>query len=466
MGQEDVGIGPTVSTRTEIMLQYDHFNMTEQKYISGDSAVNIATSIETALHDSRLLPGQALPTVRELAATLRVSPTTVAGAYKLLRARGLVSGLGRRGTRIAARPPSPTAARSLVPEGTIDLANGNPDPDLLPSLSQALRAIDVVQRPYDAPSQLPQLAAFAAGEFQADNIPSTHLTIVGGGLDGIERILREHLRPGDRVAVEDPSFPGVLDLIAASGLFPVPYAIDDDGPLADSFEAALSARARAAIVTPRAQNPTGAALTLARARELASALRQHPSVILIEDDHAGPIAGVPAVTLCDGTQTNWAVVRSVSKFLGPDLRVAVVAGDRTTVSRVEGRQALGTRWVSHILQQVVLALWSDPSSARRLARAAETYRHRRETLIRELRARGVSAFGKSGLNVWVPLREEARTVQMLLERGWAVTPGERFRLHTGPGIRVTIAALRAEDAARFADDLADIVQSSGVSRLA
>jgi hypothetical protein len=57
-------------------------------------------------------------------------------------------------------------------------------------------------------------------------------------------------------------------------------------------------------------------------------------------------------------------------------------------------------------------------------------------------------------------------VQMLLVRGWAVTPGERFRLHTGPGIRVTIAALRAEDAARFADDLADIVQSSGVSRLA
>jgi DNA-binding transcriptional MocR family regulator len=153
-------------------------------------------------------------------------------------------------------------------------------------------------------------------------------------------------------------------------------------------------------------------------------------------------------------------VRSVSKFLGPDLRAAFVAGDPMTIARVEGRQALGTRWVSHILQQLVLALWSDPSSGRRLARAAEIYRQRREALVAALTRRGIDARGASGLNVWVPLREEAATVQALLDRGWAVTPGERFRLHAPAGIRVTTAALMPQDAERFAGDLLTVLAPS------
>jgi DNA-binding transcriptional MocR family regulator len=221
----------------------------------------------------------------------------------------------------------------------------------------------------------------------------------------------------------------------------------------EAFEAACRGRVRAVIVTPRAQNPTGAALTPARASELRRILKGVPDILLIEDDHAGPIAGAPAVTLCDASRAHWAVVRSVSKFLGPDLRTAFVAGDAMTIARIEGRQSLGTRWVSHVLQQLVLALWSDPSSARRLARAAEIYRQRREALVAALTARGIDARGRSGLNVWIAVREEAATVQALLQRGWAVMPGERFRLHTPAGIRVTTAALTPTQAERFSTDL-------------
>src|SRR5437667_366670 len=71
--------------------------------------------------------------------------------------------------------------------------------------------------------------------------------------------------------------------------------------------------AKALIVTPRAQNPTGAAITPHRARALRAMLRKHEELLLIEDDHAGPVAGASYVTLVEPSRARWAVVRSVSK---------------------------------------------------------------------------------------------------------------------------------------------------------
>jgi DNA-binding transcriptional MocR family regulator len=148
------------------------------------------------------------------------------------------------------------------------------------------------------------------------------------------------------------------------------------------------------------------------------------------------------------------VIRSVSKALGPDLRLAVIAGDSTTIARVEGRQLLGTVWVSHILQRMVVTLWSDPRTERRLRTASETYRTRRDALIQALAHRGIRAHGVSGLNVWVPVGEETRLLQALLEKGWGVAGGERFRVQSPPAIRITISSLEPAEAARLAEDLA------------
>src|SRR4029450_2528365 len=126
----------------------------------------------------------------------------------------------------------------------------------------------------------------------------------------------------------------------------------------------------------------------------------------------------------------------------------------TTIGPVQGRQAVNVRWVSHLLQNLALALWSDPSSGRLFARAAEVYAERRHALIEALAAHEIRAHARSGLNVWIPVREETATVQALAERGWAVAAGERFRLHSPPAIRVTTSALLPAEAKRFAADLA------------
>jgi DNA-binding transcriptional MocR family regulator len=420
----------------------------EQKYISGDSSVNIAASVESAVAGGKLASGALLPPVRTLAAQLRVSPATVAAAYRQLRDRGLVVADGRRGTRVRPAPPLSVPRAVPLPAGVRDLSEGNPDPALLPRLPKAALA----PRRYGEELNDPRLLELAREHFREDRIPAESVAVVSGALDGIERVLREHLRPGDRVIVEDPCFTGILDLLTALSLAPVPVAVDDEGLLPAALRRSLRSAA-AVIVTPRAQNPTGAALSSRRARELRSILAARPELLVIEDDHAGVVSGADYVSLIDKARQHWAVVRSVSKLLGPDLRVALLASDTQTHARVEGRQTLGIRWVSHILQQLVVALWRD----RAPLRAGRVYGERRNTLLRELRARGIDAHGASGLNVWIPVAEESATVQALLHAGWAVKAGERYRLSSPPAIRVTITTLEPADAARFAEDLAGII---------
>jgi DNA-binding transcriptional MocR family regulator len=422
--------------------------MVVQTYISGTSSVNIAASVEGAVANGRLPAGSILPPVRSLAAQLEVSPATVAAAYRLLQERGVVVADGRRGTRVRPAPPIALPGSTDLPEGVRDLSAGNPDPGLLPRLPR----LELDQRLYGEETNDEELLGLAREQFEEDGIPAEHIAVVSGALDGIERVVREHLRAGDRVAVEDPSFTGVLDLLHSAGLVAVPVPVDDEGMLPAELKKAVRS-CDAVILTPRAQNPTGAALTRRRARALREVLASRPDLLLIEDDHAGPAAGAEYVSTVDRQRGRWAVVRSVSKWLGPDLRLAIMATDAHTFARVQGRQILGVRWVSHILQRIVAAMWRD----RAVLRAGRVYAERRHALLRALSERGIAARGVSGLNVWIPVAEESATVQALLQRGWAVKAGERYRIASPPAVRVTVATLAPKEAVRFAEDLANVI---------
>jgi DNA-binding transcriptional MocR family regulator len=428
----------------------------EQYHIGGTTAREIAASAEAAIRDGKLGTGAPLPTVRALAEQLGTSPATVNAAYRILRQRGLVIGEGRRGTRVAPRPAlsTPHRPRADTP-GLRDLSVGMPDPELLPALGPALARIDL-----PAKTQLDglevadeALLSFAARWFEGDGVHAGAIAVVGGAFDGIQRALDAHLRPGDRVIIEDPAYISIRDLLLALGLVAVPVPVDDLGLIPDRLEAALVKGAEAAVIVPRAQNPVGAALDRARTAELQRLLEPHPRVLIVEDDHAGVISGAPYFSLAGSPRMHWAVIRSVSKFLHPDLRLAVMAGDETTVARVEGRQAVGPRWVSHVLQALVAELVSDPGFEALIDRARDAYGERRRALIDALGERGLDAHGNSGLNVWVPVREEATALRTLEDAGWLALGGERFRIATPPGLRITITTLAGGEAEAIADVL-------------
>jgi DNA-binding transcriptional MocR family regulator len=247
--------------------------------------------------------------------------------------------------------------------------------------------------------------------------------------------------------------------------------VDDLGIRPDELAAALARGAGAVIVTPRAQSATGSAWDAGRAAEIAGVLRRYPSTGVIEDDHAGPVAGVPGFTACAGLG-RWVTLRSVSKSLGPDLRLAVVAGDEATITRVAGRQALGTGWVSYQLQEMVADLWSDASATRTLAEAARTYAGRGAALRSALAAHGIMASGRSGFTCWVPVADEDGVAAALARggdpprspregmaaAGWAVAPGQRFRIAAPPGVRICFARLAESDASAFAAEFGRVLR--------
>ncbi len=429
--------------------------------MTGSSAAAISASVESGVRTGDLVAGAALPPIRVLADALHVSPATVAKAYQDLRRRGVLETAGRHGTRVRARPPvaGARAARALtVPPGALDLASGQPDLRLLPSLGPHLRAVsDELHDPLGyLDSAVPELIDAARDRLRGDGVPvaEAELCVSAGALDAIERLLTAHLRPGDAVGVEDPGWANMLDLVAALGLRAVPIPVDDEGPTPSGMAAALAAGVAAVVVTTRAHNPTGAAVTAARAAALRPLLTGRPDVLLIEDDHAAELAGVPLHPLAGATRC-WAFVRSASKPYGPDLRIAILAGDPATVARVAGRMRTGAGWVSTVLQRLLLRLWRDEGVA--VAAAGADYGRRRLALRDALTARGLDAVGTTGINVWVRVPDETGAVGALRDAGYVVAPGSLYRLDSEQGIRITVSKLTHADIDPLADAVAAAV---------
>lgn len=402
------------------------------------SANDLVDLIESGVADGRLSGGDRLPPIRDAADAFELAPNTVAKAYRLLADRGVVATRGRAGTFVLDRPPLGMHRSPVISPGTVDLASGTPDPRLLPDLDRFVRHPGP-STSYIDPPVLDECEEAGRRWLARQGLEAERLVLTSGALDAIERVLSAHLRPGDTVGVERPGWSAVTDLVSALGLRSVGIPIDERGMQPEELDRRLGV-VDAVVVTPRAQNPTGAAVDSDRRDALASVLAGRPDILVVEDDHAGPVAGAPLHPLGPGRQ-RWAFVQSVAKALGPDLRLAFVAGDRLTVDRMAGRFGIGPGWVSRILQHAVTDLLGDPAVARLLDRAAGEYGRRRHQLVTALGSAGLTgATGRSGLNVWVPVASEESATAAALSAGFVVRPGSEF----GPSreaVRVTVSHL-------------------------
>lgn len=428
-------------------------------YASGKTAAEIADSLQAALRAGSLQPGDALPAVRTLAQQLAVNPNTVAAAYARLRDAGHVVTDGRRGTRVVA-PPAALPQAYAVPAGLRDLASGNVDAALLPQLQGGAAAWVALASSagYEAAADLPALQAEARQWLTAQGLPCAGIGVFSGTLDAVERALRTHTRPGERVAVEDPCWPPMVALLHSLRLKPVPLPVDGQGLCVPDAE--VLAGCTALVLTPRAHNPTGAALSPARWQALYRQLQALPQLLVVLDDHWGPLSSVP-LAVAASLPPLWLHVVSVSKFLGPDLRVALATGTPTLLQSLQAQQALGPRWVSRILQGLAASLWLQMREGSALAQAGGSYAARRQILVQALAMHQVVVPPGEGLHLWLPVADEAAVVQSLASRGWAVQAGTPLRLASAPAVRVSLGECKPLDMPRLAADLAQALRTPG-----
>jgi DNA-binding transcriptional MocR family regulator len=421
-----------------------------QYHIAGKSASAIADSIERAIDEGAFGNDGALPTIRELADTLSVSPTTVNAAYSQLRTRGRIGGNRRGGSRVIALAKVPTAGAPAIRSGLRNLVAANPDPALLPPLRPFVERTLSEGRLYGDERLHPGLRAAATARLEADGISAGAMMIASGAADACQLALLTHLVPGDKIALEDPTYPPYRQLCAELRLQIIPVAIDGRGMVPESLAKAIRAGAKALITIPRAQNPTGAALDQRRVQALVKELRSAPSLLVIEDDYVAMLTATPLFAMA-GKVPRWMFVRSLAKALGPDLRVAYAAGDALTIERMQQRQALSAGWVSWILQAASAAMLTDADAQKIVKTALKTYAARRRRFARALRARGIPIDDGDGLQVWLPVDDELQVVRMLDAEGWAVDSGSRYRFNSPPAVRIVTTTLADDDIDRLAD---------------
>lgn len=428
------------------------------------TASEIFESVRKKVRTGRLRPGDALPPVRDLAARLGVHRNTVASAYKKLAAAGIAVTNGRYGTTITQAEDVTEQEGPACQTSLTDVSGGNPVPSVLPDLAPLLQAVSLTPRSYGGNVINPGLEKAGREWFNHDVPDPFGLSLTHGAIDAVERLVTGYLTAGEKIAVEEPCFLSSINAIRSLGYVPSGVPVDRHGLLPGPLQASLEAGAQVVIVTPRAHNPTGCSLSPERAAKIRAVLAGFPHVMVIVDDHFSLLSGHDYYNVIASETRNWAIVRSVSKFYGPDLRLALVACNPETSERLSRRMASGTHWVSHILQDMTEKALSSAAVAQKVRRAAALYQDRRNVLLDALHARGVdTAREYDGLNVWLPLRNEPTALVSLMEaRGWLVRAGTGFYLSEPQyAIRLTPGALSDEQSEALAQDLADALYASG-----
>lgn len=428
---------------------------------TGSAYAALATGVRGLALDGRLPVGARVPSERDLAAALGLSRTTVTAAYDALREEGFLISARGAGSRILlpGSPARPDAEPGDAP-GVLDLTVAAlPAPGVL---VDAVEHAALAVRPLLAghglhPLGLPVLRDAVARHVSRRGLPTTpeQVLVTSGALHAWELLLRVLTRPGQRVLVEQPTYPAVLDAVEAASLRAQALPVSASG-----WEPVTPNRVVLAHVTPDGQNPTGLLAGDDQRRQL---LRQLRGLTIVADEtFADLVLDGPVRPPLASYGPSVVTVGSMSKAFWAGLRIGWVRAEPDLIARLAQARG-GSDLAGPVLEQLIAARLLDGAQDVLPARRA-LLRASRDVLVDALRRELPDwrcEVPAAGMVLWVELPDRSSTqlAAHALDLGVRLTPGPRFTVggtadrylrlpFTLPSAQVdhVIAVLRESDA--------------------
>jgi DNA-binding transcriptional MocR family regulator len=410
-----------------------------RRHGSRQGAADLAAGIRLLVLDGRIPAGDALPPERELAAALDISRTMVAAAWERLRADGLV--VSRRGAGSWAAIPAGISSKE-PPEDptTIDLARAVPSavPGIaaaaeaaLPRLAGELSSHGIYEQGH------PDLRERLARRYTERGLPTTsdQILVTSGAHIAFAMALRLFIGPGDRVLIEQPTYPNAIEAIRGANGVPVPVAMTEDGWDIEGVEATLRQSApRLAYLIVDFQNPTGHRLDEAGRQRLAAALRRARTPVVIDETQVeldfGDAAPLPFGAFGDLVLATG----SAAKSHWGGLRLGWVRAPAEIISRLTTARR-GMDLGSPVLEQLLLTELLDGPREPMVERRA-LLAEQRDVLVAAVRERcpdWTFAVPDGGLSLWCQLPQpvSTRIAAVAQNFGVRVVPGSFFTPHGG-----------------------------------
>jgi len=436
---------------------------------AGDGALYrlLALRIARLADTGELSAGLRLPPERDLAGALSVSRNTVAAAYQLLRDEGMAESRQGAGTRIVPHRTTPAAVhrangffsgllQASVVEADLSLAAVAGAPQVADALTNPASVVDarVLRETITStgyfPCGLPWLREAIAAHLSVRlALPTSadQVMVTTGGQQALDLLVRGEVLPGQPVAVEDPTFPGVLDALHRSGASVIGIPADH-GADPDFLDHILRTHQPALVyLIPTHHNPTGLVMPAGVRQRITRLAAAYPDTVFVDDMTLAELtlSGRPSPPpLAAGGPANLVTVGSLSKIYWGGLRVGWIRAGTGLIGRLAAAKATADLG-SPAFQQAIVAALLDGQHDAILAWRLDWLRERYTALASALAAYlpgWTWPVPQGGLTVWAQLpardpqgrdQHSGAFAQAALRHGVAVVPG---RLLSASGGRI------------------------------
>lgn len=384
----------------------------------------IAAALERDIRSGALQHGTRLPTLKELAGTLGVTPGTINRAYELAQRRNLVEGEVGRGTFVRPQQghgatmaqPAPPSSSTTAPapaatlSDTIDLSIVKPNLQLqepyvraaLQELAQSGTLTEMLDYTPDGGLLRHRQAGAAwmrAGGLDAE---AGQTVLTAGAQHGLWVAVHALTRPGDLICCESLCYPGIASVVLGLGRRLQGIAMDSDGMLPEQL-AQQCAQEKPAMVICIAtlQNPTTAIMPAHRRREIAQIAREH-DLLLLDDDLYGFLAPDAVAPLATFAPERTIYLTSLSKSVSSTIRLGYLHCPPEWLPRITSSVRTSIWMVSPLAAQIATALISG-GQATEMAALQKQEAIARQQMARELLGQYEYCAQPTAFHIWLRL---------------------------------------------------------------